>query len=170
LKSNLIVYGVKEAFRTAVAAALADRLDLLLCDTDLLIEYTADMSAADYIVVNEFEAFKRLETKIICQACEYRDVVLSVNGNSFDEPVNAEMLYESGVMIWLKSETLEDDGPRPGTGMLPRLQEFLRSRSPAFAAFAELIIDVDGLMPEEVVGIIVDGLKNYTERCLVSSG
>jgi shikimate kinase len=167
------LYGLSGTYKKTVGKLLADRLGMLYCDTDRLIEYTVDCTIAEYLDHYTAEAFSRLERKVILQASEYDDVVIAANAATLDNPENAANLSKSGVMIWLKAKPeviacrLEDEGDRPGAprgDRLAELKELLAAREPIFKKAAEITVDNTLLSPEETAVKIMKELLKYTRR------
>jgi len=160
LKRNIIIYGANEEFRAAVGKCLGDRLEMLFCDTDRLIEYNVDMTIDDYLEYYTVEAFKRLETKIISMAAEYTDVVIAAGGHAFEDGQNIEIFAGCGVMVWLKADSMDEYA---NTDKIPPRQLFER-REKAYRSCAEITVDVkDCRAPDKAADCVLKALAGYAE-------
>ena len=149
--------------KTTVGKVLADFLGCPFMDLDDLIVKKAGKSIPDIFSQDGEAAFRQLEARILRQQVEkYAEstVVLALGGGAVTTPASAALLHEKTVCIYLRAtlDTLlgrlagETAGrPLADDAMAARLA----SREPLYEETAHVIIDTDGLAPDEVADEII---------------
>ena len=149
--------------KTTVGKVLADFLGCPFLDLDDLIVKKAGKSIPDIFAQDGEAAFRQLEAQILRKQVEkYAEstVVLALGGGAVTTPASASLLHEKTVCIYLRAslETLlarlagETAGrPLADDAMAARLA----SRAPIYEETAHVIIDTDGLAPDEVADEII---------------
>jgi len=158
--------------KTAAGKALAARLHWAFVDTDDLIRREAG-SDIPAIFAREGEAgFRRREREAIARLAGRSGLVVATGGGAVADPENAAVLRGLGPLVWLRArpETIlarvgggEERpmlaGARGREAMLRRIGKLLAERAAAYAA-AGLVVDTDGIGPEETARAILDGLES----------
>ena len=149
--------------KTTVGKVLADFLGCPFMDLDDLVVKKAGKSIPDIFAQDGEAAFRQLEARILRQQVEkYAEstVVLALGGGAVLAPASASLLHEKTVCIYLRAslDTLlqrlagETAGrPLADDAMAARLA----SREPLYEETAHVIIDTDGLAPDEVADEII---------------
>ena len=149
--------------KTTVGKVLADFLGCPFFDLDDLIVKKAGKSIPDIFVQDGEAAFRELEAQILRQQVKkYAEstVVLALGGGAILAPASASLLHDKTVCIYLRAtlDTLlqrlagETAGrPLADGALAARLAE----REPLYEETAHVIIDTDGLSPDEVADEIV---------------
>ena len=149
--------------KTTVGRILADFLGCPFMDLDDLIVKKAGKSIPDIFAQDGEAAFRQLESRILRQQVEkYAEstIVLALGGGAVLAPASASLLHEKTVCIYLRA-TLET--------LLQRLEgetasrpladgafaDRLAAREPLYEETAHVIIDTDGLAPDEVADEII---------------
>ena len=144
--------------KTTVGKVLADFLDCPFMDLDDLVVKKAGKSIPDIFAQDGEAAFRQLEARILRQTVEKyagSTVVLALGGGAVTTPASAALLHEKTVCIYLRAslDTLlarlkgETSGrPLADDAMAARLA----AREPLYEETAHVIIDTDGLAPDEV--------------------
>ena len=148
------------AGKTTVGAALAQLLQWGFVDTDDLVGDPASTIERDGI-----DAFRARERDAIA-AVQPRDCVVAVGGGAVLDPTNRATLDDFGPVVWLRATlaTLLDhvgDGegrPLLGGGAEAALERLLDERASVYDDFADVVVDVDGLDPNQVAVEIVKAL------------
>ena len=147
MRTNLVIYGIREPYRAAIAKAVGDRLDMPFCCLDGLIRYEAERYTLEYAA----QDYKNIESRVVRQASSYADVVISLNSVAFEQPHNIDTLANTGVMIWLKcAGPIADAGCHHG-----------------FRSCADIIIEIDELSHEETFEAVIEGLRKHEEERVV---
>ena len=149
--------------KTTVGRLLADALGCPFLDLDDLIVKKAGKSIPDIFAQDGEPAFRQLEARLLRQTVEkYAETtaVLALGGGAVMTPASAALLHEKTVCIYLRAtlDTLlsrlagETAGrPLADDAMAARLAE----REPIYEETAHVIIDTDGLSPDEVADEII---------------
>lgn len=151
--------------KSTVGSRLAARLGRPFFDTDAMVEAAEELSVGEVFASLGESAFRLLETEALGEALRCPvPAVIAVGGGAVVDPSNRSALHGGGHVVWLRArpETLAarvgDGGGRPllaGSDPVPRLRALADDRRDAYTAAADLVADVDGLEPEEVVELVV---------------
>ena len=149
--------------KTTVGKVLADFLGCPFMDLDDLVVKKAGKSIPDIFAQDGEPAFRQLEARLLRQTVEkYAEntAVLALGGGAVTTPASAALLHEKTVCIYLRAtlDTLlerlagETAGrPLADEAMAARLAE----REPLYEETAHVIVDTDGLAPDEVADEII---------------
>lgn len=149
--------------KTTVGRVLADALGCPFLDLDDLIVKKAGKTIPEIFAQDGEPAFRELEARLLRQTVEkYAEstVVLALGGGAVTTPASATLLHEKTVCIYLRAtlETLLQrlsgetaDRPLADDAMAGRLA----AREPLYEETAHVIIDTDGLAPDEVADEII---------------
>ena len=161
--------------KTTVGKVLADFLGCPFFDLDDLIVKKAGKSISDIFTQDGEAAFRQLEARLLKQTVEKygeNTVVLALGGGAVLAPASASLLHEKTVCIYLRAslDTLlgrlaGETAGRPllqngGTTVMPgpdraSVADRLAAREPLYEETAHVIIDTDGLSPDEVADEII---------------
>ena len=149
--------------KTTVGKVLADFLGCPFMDLDDLIEKKAGKSIPEIFAQDGEPAFRQLEARLLRQTVEkYTEntVVLALGGGAVTAPASAALLREKTVCIYLRAtlETLLQrlEGETAGRPLADAsLADRLSAREPLYEQTAHVIIDTDGLSPDEVADEII---------------
>jgi len=149
--------------KTTVGRILADALGCPFLDLDDLIVKKAGKSIPDIFAQDGEPAFRQLEARLLRQTVEkYGEstAVLSLGGGAILAPASATLLHEKTVCIYLRAtlDTLLSRlaGESAGRPLADAsLAERLAAREPLYEKTAHVVIDTDGLTPEEVSDEII---------------
>ena len=162
---NVILCGMMGVGKTTVGRCLAQTLDLHWVDTDeLIMKKYGDIS----MIFERFgeEHFRTLETEIVEELVQEDGLVISVGGGLVLKAENVSLLTSIGKIVYLRASVetlvkrLTADATRPllktdGESLTEKIEKFLQQRAPIYGALADFTIDVDGKIPEEIVGEIM---------------
>ena len=149
--------------KTTVGKVLADFLGCPFMDLDDLVVKKAGKSIPDIFSQDGEPAFRALEAQVLRKTVDkYTEstVVLALGGGAILAPASAALLHEKTVCIYLRAtlDTLlqrlagETAGrPLADDSLAGRLAE----REPVYEKTAHVIIDTDGLTPDEVADEII---------------
>lgn len=149
--------------KTTVGRILADALGCPFLDLDDLIVKKAGKSIPDIFAQDGEPAFRQLEARLLRQTVEkYGEstAVLSLGGGAVTTPASATLVHEKTVCIYLRAtlDTLLERlaGESAGRPLADAsLAERLAAREPLYEKTAHVIIDTDGLSPEDVSDEII---------------
>ena len=144
--------------KTTVGKVLADFLGCPFMDLDDLVVKKAGKSIPDIFAQDGEPAFRLLEAQVLRKTVEkYAEstAVLALGGGAVLAPASAALLHEKTVCIYLRA-TLDTllarlEGETAGRPLADAsLADRLASREPIYEKTAHVIIDTDGLSPDEV--------------------
>lgn len=149
--------------KTTVGKVLADFLGCPFVDLDDLVVKKAGRSIPDIFAQDGETSFRQTEAAVLRQAVEKygeNTVVIALGGGAVTTPASIPLLRNKTVCIYLKAslETILKrlEGETEGRPLADeRLAERLTEREPLYEKTAHVIVDTDGLSPEEVADEIV---------------
>lgn len=149
--------------KTSVGRVVADALGCLFLDLDEVIVKKAGRSIPEIFAADGEAAFRELERQALEKTvAKYAEstAVLALGGGTVTVPGAVQLLQEKTLCIYLRAtlDTLKEnlagatDGrPLAGEGW----EERLKQREPLYEASAHIILDSDGLTPEEIADEII---------------
>ena len=149
--------------KTTVGKVLADFLGCPFMDLDDLVVKKAGKSIPDIFVQDGEPAFRQLEAQVLRKTVDkYAEstAVLALGGGAVLAPASAALLHEKTVCIYLRA-TLDTllarlEGETAGRPLADAsLADRLTSREPLYEKTAHVIVDTDGLSPDEVADEII---------------
>ena len=151
---NLVLTGFMGSGKTSIGLRLSYRLQIMVEDTDKLIERREGRSISDIFAREGEEYFRQQETALLKELTEWVTPV---------REENRQLLGKLGLVVYLRArpetiyERLKGDVTRPllqCADPLGRIRELMEGRSGAYEACAHIIVDVDGKTVEEIMDII----------------
>ena len=163
---NVILIGMPGCGKTTVIN-LCKEQGKEVWDTDEYIENQHGKISEIFLKYGE-EYFRKIETEAVREICRRDDCFISTGGGCVMREENVRILKESGKIIYLKTKLqtllkrLDGDSTRPllADSMDQRLKELFSIRVPVYERVADIIIDTDGLTPNEVLEKIFVKLNN----------
>ena len=149
--------------KTTVGKVLADFLGCPFMDLDDLVVKKAGKSIPDIFTQDGEPAFRELEAQVLRKTVEkYAEstAVLALGGGAVLAPTSAALLHEKTVCISLRA-TLDTllarlEGETAGRPLADdEMASRLASREPIYEKTAHVIVDTDGLSPDEVADEII---------------
>ena len=149
--------------KTTVGKVLADFLGCPFFDLDELIVKKVGKSIPEIFAQDGEAAFRQLEARLLRQTVEkYMEntVVLALGGGAVMDSASAALLHEKTVCIYLRAslDTLLQrlSGETAGRPLADdTLAARLAAREPIYEETAHVVIDTDGLSPDEVADEII---------------
>ena len=149
--------------KTTVGKVLADFLGCPFLDLDDLVVKKAGKSIPDIFAQDGEAVFRQLEARMLRQTVEkYSEntIILSLGGGAVTTPASVTLLQEKTVCIYLRAtlETLQQrlEGQTEGRPLADNaLAARLAERESLYEKTAHVIVDTDGLSPEEVADEII---------------
>ena len=149
--------------KTTVGKVLADFLGCPFMDLDDLVVKKAGKSIPDIFAQDGEPAFRELEAQILRKTvAKYAEstAVLALGGGAVFAPASAALLREKTVCIYLRAslDTLlaRLAGETAGRPLADAsLADRLADREPIYEKTAHVIVDTDGLSPDEVADEII---------------
>ena len=138
---NIVIIGMPGAGKTAVARAVAEKLNRPTIDIDTEIIKKHGNIAAIFETQGE-KAFRAYEKKAVLAAAKNQGVVIATGGGSLLDPENTAALKKTGTLYWITRplEDLATDGRPLSKGGIATLKNLYRARAPIYTAAADYII------------------------------
>jgi shikimate kinase len=183
MNANLYLYGAPGSGKSTFGRQLAAAKEMPFVDLDDEIEACEGRKIADIFAQDGEPAFRLLEAQVLRKTVEkYAEstAVLALGGGAVLAPASAALLHEKTVCIYLRAtldtllarlagetagrpllqeipDQVGDDG---GSVVMPgpdraSVSARLASREPIYEKTAHVIIDTDGLSPDEVADEII---------------
>jgi shikimate kinase len=165
---NIVLIGMRGSGKTAVGRLLAARLGRRFIEMDETISQKAGMSISEIVAKDGWTGFRKIESDVARSVASLDNTVNATGGGVVTREENLRALKENGKLVWLRAklETLLErtrrDSSRPSlTGRPPEedMALTLAEREPIYQRAADLIVDTDGLVPQEVAETIIKLLE-----------
>lgn len=163
--SRLLLVGMMGAGKSTVARILAERLGWPWSDSDDEVAARTGRTVPEIFAAEGEVAFRELEADVLRIAlARPGPAVVAVAGGAVLDPATRELLRGAGTVVWLRArpDTLAhrvgDGEGRPllngdAAAALARLDA---ERQPVYAGVAQVVVEVDGLDPEDVADRVLE--------------
>ncbi len=156
--NNIILIGMPACGKTTVASAYGEKV----YDTDAYIESIYGRISDIFANYGE-DYFRKLETEAIKSICANDGCIISTGGGAVLCEENVHLFKQSGKIVYLRTKIetllkrLVGDTSRPLLlgNRAERLAKLYTERTPIYERVADIIVDTDGLTPEEVLNRII---------------
>lgn len=160
-KKHLFFIGFMGAGKTTVGERLTDITNVILEDTDRMIEQREQTSIREIFARQGEHVFRDMETEVMetVRSGGLAPMVISVGGGLPLREENRRCMRESGTVVYLRAsketivERLRGDSTRPllaGGALEEKVERLMREREQIYLACADYVIDTDGRTPEEI--------------------
>lgn len=164
-RENIILIGMPGVGKSTVGVLLAKRLKLAFVDTDIYIQTREGKSLQELIQLYGTSGFCDLEGNYI-QTLSAAASVIATGGSVVYMQSAMEHLQAGGQIVHLdlalnRLQQRLDDIDARGVVIGPgqKLGDLYAERKPLYAKYADITIATDGLFPDQVVGQIIQLLK-----------
>lgn len=161
---NIILTGFMGTGKTVVGKLIAEKTGLIFVDTDALIVEAAGKSINSIFEEDGEDAFRRIETQVLSEACKNKGRVISTGGGAVTIEGNIRVIKDSGILVALTASSdtilnrIEDEGHRPllkTDNPKQKIEDLLLERQ-AFYKKADIVIDTTNISPDTVAEKIVN--------------
>lgn len=159
---NIVLAGMPGSGKTTVSAVFAKRGKKVV-DTDEEIVKSHGRIADIFEKYGE-QHFRDIESETVEKVSKNENIVISTGGGCLLRNRNVSVLKKSGKIVYLKTtpqtliERVRDDTERPllQGGAEERINKLYTARAKIYEASADIIIETDGLTPEQVADAITE--------------
>ena len=164
MADRLVLVGMMGSGKTTVGRQLAGRLGWDFFDSDAMVEASTGSTVPELFAERGEEAFRAEEGRVLAEALAATSpAVVSAAGGVVLAAENRRLLAARAVVVWLRAEpsTLATRvGSGTGRPLLEddpaaRLVELDAVRRPLYEEVADVVVDVDGVDPEQVTDRIL---------------
>ncbi len=175
---HLWLVGMMGSGKTAAGRLVAGRLEAAFVDTDEMICAEVGSTVSEIFAARSEEWFRAEEAGVIERLARSRQpAVISTGGGAVLSESNRRIMAGSGRVVWLRAgietlvsrlrETAPEGGPpamRPLLAGSPdawevELARIERSRRRLYEIVSDIVVEVDGLAPEQVAERVVGELN-----------
>lgn len=155
------------AGKTTVGTLLAEALGCCYLDSDAEVEASTGMTVREIFEKRGEAAFRAEEARVLREAlAEPSRRVISVAGGAVLAEENRALIADGGTTVWLRASiaTLAkrvasgDHRPLLGDDPAAALERLYEARRPLYEDLADVVVDVDGVAPADVVREIMASL------------
>jgi shikimate kinase/3-dehydroquinate synthase len=177
--SNIAIIGFSATGKSVIAQKVAERLNWTFIDIDDEIVKLSGKTIHEIFKQDGEDKFRKLEGKVLRQACRKAKVVITTGGGTIVDPGNQRLLLETSVVVCLEAkpetihqrllhDTLYSANPvvRPlltGDNPLERIKQ-LKAKRQTYYAIADWTVHTDNLTPEEVSREVIKGWQYANKR------
>ena len=168
-RNNVILIGMPGVGKSTVGVLLAKRLKYAFVDTDIYIQTREGKSLQELIQLHGTSGFCDLEGDYILSISATASVIATGGSVVYIQPA-VEHLRAFGKIVHLDLELNRlqkrlDDIDARGVVIGPdqKLGDLYAERQPLYVKYADITIATDGLSPDQVVGRIIQLLKEHAD-------
>ena len=168
MHENIYLIGFMGTGKSTVGKLIAQRLGMDYMDTDSMVEAKAGMTVSQIFEDFDEEAFRKLETEILKEVTERKNLIVSTGGGIVVTKGNMELMKKKGKLVTLMSspeliyDRIKDDRGRPLLEVdspLDEIKRLIYERAP-FYINADFIVETSELTAEEAAEEIIRLTQN----------
>ncbi|MCR5624220.1 MAG: shikimate kinase [Lachnospiraceae bacterium] len=159
LTGHIFLIGFMGVGKSSVSHELSRKIEKSEIDTDKYIEEVLKMSIPEIFEKKGEAYFRQCESKILLRISQLSPRVISCGGGFVMNEMNVKKMKRMGTIILLKAspetiyERVKDSTDRPllnGNMNVEYIAELMKQRMPVYENAADVIIETDGLTPNDV--------------------
>ena len=149
---NIVLIGFMGAGKTTISDYLSTVFDMEIVEMDQLIADREEMSIPDIFATYGEEYFRNLETDLLIEMQDKKNVVISCGGGVAMRERNVEEMKKNGKVVLLTAspetiyERVKDNNDRPvlqGRKNVARISELMEQRREKYEAAADIVVNTD---------------------------
>lgn len=154
--------------KSTIGESLAKKIGYGFIDTDEEIEHKENRTIRRIFETDGEAYFRIIEAKLVEEISNLQKHVIACGGGLVLNLENVAKLKKSSIMVLLTTtpkeilKRVKKDQARPLLNVDDKLNEIkriLKKRKPIYERIAEIKVDTTNLLPEEVVEIIFESIK-----------
>ena len=145
-RENIVLIGMPTSGKSTVGKRLAQQLCRPLIDTDDLFANKTKQSPGDFIKAYGAQAFRTLESEIVCELAKTSASVIATGGGAVLKQENVNNLLHNGRIYFIDRplEALKPSPTRPLSHDPKALQQLYLQRLPIYQRAADVTLSGDG--------------------------
>lgn len=164
LDGHIFLIGFMGVGKTSTSRQLGRKLGVRELDTDAEIEQRENRSIPEIFEQFGEPYFRQLETELLDSLAGEEPCIVSCGGGLAMREENAAKMRAAGKVVFLTAapetifEHVKNSTNRPllnGNMNIPYIRELMEAREPKYQAAADITVETDGLMPDEVADKII---------------
>ncbi|HJB86892.1 MAG TPA: chorismate mutase [Candidatus Dorea faecigallinarum] len=169
---NIVLIGFMGAGKTTISDYLSTVFDMEIVEMDQVIEEREEMSIPDIFATYGEEYFRDLETALLEEMQERKNVIISCGGGTALRQRNVEEMKKNGRVVLLTAspqtiyERVKDSDERPvlkGRKNVEGIAELMEQRREKYEAAADLVVQTDHKSVLQVCEELVQRLTEMEE-------
>ncbi len=161
---NMVLIGMRGSGKSSVGRMLGKKMNKAFIETDALIAQAGGKPVRTIITEHGWDFFRKIECEVVRNLDHKDNSIIATGGGVVLNEKNVTILKKKGYFIWLKAraETLiariGNDPNRPsltGKPLDDDIKETLEARDKLYREAADVAIDTDHRLPEDIVEVIM---------------
>ena len=149
---NIVLIGFMGAGKSTISDYLSTVFDMEIVEMDQLIADREEMSIPDIFATYGEEYFRNLETDLLIEMQDKKNVVISCGGGVAMRERNVEEMKKNGKVVLLTAspetiyERVKDNNDRPvlqGRKKVAGISELMEQRREKYEAAADIVVNTD---------------------------
>ena len=172
ISRSIFLIGFMGAGKSTIARALQRELGFPLIEMDERIVKEQGMSINDIFAQYGEDHFRDIESQLIVDIGKEEPSIVSCGGGVVVRPQNTQIMKEIGRIVFLKAtpetiyERVKNSTDRPilnGHMNVEYIAELMEKRRALYEAAADITIQTDGKMREQICEEIIGKMRNTNE-------
>lgn len=166
---NIILIGFMATGKTTIGEVISKKLNMELVNMDSIIEKEQNTSISNIFSEKGEDYFRDLETKMLKDCVQKKNIILSTGGGIIERECNLELLKKIGTVIWLNGnrktiiknlKSSSEERPLLKDQDIEEKVDFLlEKRFNKYKCASDIEVDINNKSVEEVVSIILLNLN-----------
>jgi shikimate dehydrogenase len=160
-KNNLVLSGMAGSGKSSVGKLVSEKLNMPFYDVDEVITEKYGKSPSEIITESGEEAFRDIETKVICELSRDGGKVISLGGGSVLRRENVTTLKRNGVIIYLERDVNKLSTENRPLSKKQGVKELFEKRKPIYNLTKDQSVSNNKEIEQTVKGVI----EKYEDSC-----